>query len=199
VILRNATSSRLRAPRKLQLMSGSQMPLPTPYNTGHNLLWVGCSALRAGKHSDRLRLKQAVCDWLTYREQAKDLSCSHLTFLTKASRTAASLRTIRSAPDARDMPVKSSLGVNEVFLFLPLKMTSSASRARYCLTEEAVANMHSRLNQVTDMHRISADPGPIIPPTGRARVGPTDKERCKVCCRSLAGCLSCDISEDDVR
>jgi hypothetical protein len=38
-------------------MSGSQMPLPMPYNTGHNLLRVGCGALRAGKHGDRLSIE----------------------------------------------------------------------------------------------------------------------------------------------
>lgn len=57
MILRDARLPRLRAPRKLRYMSVSQMPLLLPYNTGHNLLQVGCSALRAGKRSDPLSIE----------------------------------------------------------------------------------------------------------------------------------------------
>lgn len=78
VFPRNATISRLRPPRKLQLMSGSQMPLPMPYNTGHNLLRVGCSALRAGKHSDRLSVE-------TGRVQLGDLSRTGKGFILQPS------------------------------------------------------------------------------------------------------------------
>lgn len=57
VILRNAGTSRLRPLKKRRLMSGSQIPLPMPYKTGHNLLRAGCSALRAGKHGDPLSIE----------------------------------------------------------------------------------------------------------------------------------------------
>jgi hypothetical protein len=59
-------------------MSGSQMPLPMPYNTGHNLLRVGCGALRAGKHGDRLSIE-------TGRVHLADLSQAGTGFILQPS------------------------------------------------------------------------------------------------------------------
>ena len=49
-----------------------------PYNTGHNLLRVGCSALRAGEHGDRLSIE-------TGRVHLADLSQAGKGFILQPS------------------------------------------------------------------------------------------------------------------
>lgn len=180
-------------------MSGSQIPLPMPYNTGHHLLRAGCSALRAGKHGDPLSIE-------TGRVYLSDLSQSGKGFILQPSHIpgerlenthSIALRTIRSALGAYHTFVKSTVGIDKrCIAFCYGKSPRMPASSHSC---KAVAIMHHRLNRVTDMHRIYADPSPIIPPSGRPRVWPADEERCKACCRTLTEHLFWEISEDNVR